>query len=154
MLYMPGDHRVCNPLEWFMCAFETQERYILENEEEHCNCTPACEIDSYASTMSSSPIANHVLNALSSTSLNGINKTAEYYKANIVKLDIFMEEISYIKIEEQKAYPILALLCDVGGALGLILGSTLLTVFEVLDFVIVSCMRRAEMQQRERRRVS
>lgn len=65
-----------------------------------------------------------------------------------------MEEISYIKIEEQKAYPILALLCDVGGALGLILGSTLLTVFEVLDFVIVSCMRRAEMQQRKRRRVS
>jgi len=34
------------------------------------------------------------------------------------------------------AYPALSLLCDIGGALGLILGSTMLTFCEFSDFLI------------------
>ena len=36
----------------------------------------------------------------------------------------------------EPAYTILALVCDVGGALGLILGSTLLTFIEIAEFII------------------
>ena len=35
------------------------------------------------------------------------------------------------------AYCPMALMCDIGGALGLVLGSTFLTVFEVIDFLCI-----------------
>ena len=50
---------------------------------------------------------------------------------------VFYSELKYKYIETKAAYTVLALMCDIGGALGLILGSTLLTVCEVTDFLII-----------------
>jgi len=49
---------------------------------------------------------------------------------------VFFSELKYTYIEAQPAYSLLALLCDIGGALGLILGSTLLTLCELLDLLV------------------
>ena len=49
---------------------------------------------------------------------------------------IFFSEMKYSYIEAQEAYTSLSLLCDIGGALGLILGSTMLTFCEFTDFFI------------------
>ncbi len=49
-------------------------------------------------------------------------------------LTIFFSHIGYEGIKAEKAYGIIRLLCDIGGALGLVLGSTLLTVCEFADF--------------------
>jgi len=43
---------------------------------------------------------------------------------------VFFSELKYTYIESEAAYQVLALMCDIGGALGLILGSTLLTFCE------------------------
>jgi len=43
----------------------------------------------------------------------------------------------YNYVETETAYTILALMCDIGGALGLILGSTMLTFCEFADFLIL-----------------
>jgi len=43
-------------------------------------------------------------------------------------------------IETKEAYTVLSLLCDIGGALGLILGSTMLTFCEFTDFLIVQAI--------------
>jgi len=51
-------------------------------------------------------------------------------------VQIFFSELKYTYIEEQKAYTMLSLMSDIGGALGLILGSTMLTVCEFGDFLI------------------
>jgi len=51
-------------------------------------------------------------------------------------VQIFFSELKYTSIEAQEAYTVLALLCDIGGSLGLILGSTMLTVCEFADFFI------------------
>ena len=40
-------------------------------------------------------------------------------------------------VEVEAAYTWLALLCDLGGSLGLILGSTMLTVCEFMDFFVL-----------------
>jgi len=50
---------------------------------------------------------------------------------------VFYSELKYTYIESEAAYTVLALLCDIGGALGLILGSTLLTFCEFTDFLII-----------------
>ena len=49
---------------------------------------------------------------------------------------IFFSELKYTRVEAKEAYTSLALLCDIGGALGLILGSTMLTVCEFTDLVV------------------
>jgi len=50
---------------------------------------------------------------------------------------VFFSELKYTHVESEAAYPALALLCDIGGALGLILGSTMLTFCELADFLII-----------------
>ena len=55
---------------------------------------------------------------------------------------IFFSELSYEKIESEKAYDIESLWCDIGGAFGLILGSTLLTLIEIGDFLVTEAWGR------------
>ena len=50
---------------------------------------------------------------------------------------VFFSELKYVYVESEAAYPALALMCDIGGALGLILGSTLLTFCEFADFLLI-----------------
>jgi len=51
-----------------------------------------------------------------------------------VFVQIFFSELKYTYTEAKAAYSVLALMCDIGGALGLILGSTMLTFCEFTDF--------------------
>jgi len=51
-------------------------------------------------------------------------------------VQIFFSELKYTYIEAKEGYTVLALMCDIGGALGLILGSTMLTFCEFTDFLI------------------
>ena len=53
-------------------------------------------------------------------------------------VQIFFSELKYTYIESEEAYTVLALMCDIGGALGLILGSTMLTFCEFSDFLFTS----------------
>jgi len=52
-------------------------------------------------------------------------------------VQVFFSELKYTYIESKEAYTVLALLCDVGGALGLILGSSILTFCEFVDFLAI-----------------
>lgn len=54
------------------------------------------------------------------------------------ELEVYFDKLTHEEVVSVPAYGLLALLCDIGGALGLILGSTILTFFEVLDFGLVS----------------
>jgi len=49
---------------------------------------------------------------------------------------MFFSELKYTYIETEAAYTALALTCDIGGALGLILGSSLLTFCEFTDLLV------------------
>jgi len=57
-----------------------------------------------------------------------------------VCVQVFFSELMHTHIETEAAYTWLALMCDIGGALGLILGSTILTVFEFIDFFILQIL--------------
>jgi len=51
-------------------------------------------------------------------------------------VQVFFSELKYTYVESKEAYTSLALLCDIGGALGLILGSTMLTFCEFTDLLV------------------
>ena len=53
-------------------------------------------------------------------------------------MQVFFSELKYTYLGDEEAYTMLALMCDIGGALGLILGSTMLTFCEFSDFLITS----------------
>ena len=54
---------------------------------------------------------------------------------NYATLNIFFSTLSYEDVSIDAAYTFMALLSDIGGALGLLLGATLLTVYEVMEFI-------------------
>ena len=54
----------------------------------------------------------------------------------LVFLDIFYSQLSYVNIQTTPAYNLLKLVCDIGGALGLILGGTILTIVEFLQLFL------------------
>ena len=63
-------------------------------------------------------------------------------------MEVFYPELSYTKIEQQKAFSFISLLSEVGGFLGLLLGASVLTVCELVDFVIVTIFNKATSNKR------
>ncbi len=57
------------------------------------------------------------------------------FRKNFLKLDIFYEKLGYQIIEQNPAFEFLSLLSEIGGLLGLLLGASVLTVCELLDFI-------------------
>ena len=55
-------------------------------------------------------------------------------------VDIFYPELSYEEITQNIAFEFLSLLSEIGGFLGLLLGASVLTVCELIDFVALICV--------------
>ena len=56
-------------------------------------------------------------------------------RENFMQVDIFYKEISYHAIHQQEAFVFVSLLSEVGGFLGLLLGASVLTICELVDFL-------------------
>ncbi|CAB3374970.1 Hypothetical predicted protein [Cloeon dipterum] len=55
------------------------------------------------------------------------------FEPDRIKLRIFYEDLVYEQITEDRAYNLIALLCDIGGTLGLLMGASVLTMCELLE---------------------
>ena len=66
----------------------------------------------------------------------------DLFTVNYAMLDIYFGELSTFKITQQKTDSFNSLICDTGGNLGLFLGGSLLTIFEIGDLVIVYLCKR------------
>jgi len=60
----------------------------------------------------------------------------DFVRNNFLQLDIFYGELKYVSVEQSVAYDASSLLSDIGGFLGLCIGGTVITVFEVIDAVV------------------
>ena len=61
-----------------------------------------------------------------------------YHRDNFLQIDIFYRQLSYEQVTEQKAFELLSLFSEVGGFMGLLLGASILTVCELIDYIIIS----------------
>jgi len=65
--------------------------------------------------------------------LSGKNESSS--EQDLTSIYIYFPNLMYKEITSVEGYSFLELLCDVGGALSLLLGATLLTVYEVAEFL-------------------
>ncbi|CAD5111298.1 unnamed protein product [Dimorphilus gyrociliatus] len=85
------------------------------------------------------------MNKFSDNFLNSLaeqyNSTAQIVEDNFVLVHIYFSAMIRSDTIEKAAYNWLALLSDVGGAFGLALGATILTIFELIDGLVIILIR-------------
>ena len=63
-------------------------------------------------------------------------------------VDIFYREISFEEIEQNIAFEFESLLSEIGGFLGLLLGASVLTVCELVDYISLILFKKFNAQQK------
>jgi hypothetical protein len=81
-----------------------------------------------------------------------IDESAVMYKnaGSMYEMQVYFSELKYTYTESTPAYSWFALLSDVGGALGLILGSTVLTFFELGDLIMTLILTTIDRKMKEK----
>lgn len=143
--------RYCSLEEYATCAVPTEIELALDSSAiEACGCPKACSTATYSGDLSSQPLSDVSRDALVDyvQSELGCPNPEEPFcdraysqgqiEKSFIQLEVYFATLTSESVEERPSYTILALLCDIGGALGLILGSTILTVIEFLDFFAVA----------------
>ena len=149
-------YRACDPAEMYNCADGAIQyffaNYIREGFDKSCDCPTPCKDMRYFYTLSSNRQSDYSVRHLAETYFveknctnssdpntcafyPDIDETIDSLSKNIVDVEIYFETLTFEEIEEWPAYLFLNLLCDIGGAMGLILGSTVLTVVELGEFL-------------------
>ncbi len=63
-----------------------------------------------------------------------------FHRDNFLKVDIYYPTLSKEIIEQNPAFEWASLLGEVGGFMGLLLGASVLTLCELLDYLLVKCI--------------
>ncbi|XP_022106645.1 acid-sensing ion channel 1C-like [Acanthaster planci] len=127
---VPSDLPVCNPAKVFSCVYTETERF---NSDGVCECPIPCQQTTYTTSLSFATFPSDFYIQTLVNLYSDFNVTPEYFSSNTLKIEIYYEELSVESMEQQEAYTFFALLCDLGGALGLWLGGSILTFVEILD---------------------
>lgn len=143
------------------CLVPIKQQFLSNPDlrDRYCSCPRACDTSLYLSTLTSQPLSDLSRQAIVATILAANNcsdpasstasanqfcnasYTNDMVQGSFVQLEVWFSTLMSEEITVEPAYTVLALLCDVGGALGLILGSTILTLVEFLDFFIISAVQ-------------
>ena len=59
-----------------------------------------------------------------------------FFSDNFVHVDVYYKELLYTVIEQQPSFLLLSLFGEVGGFMGLLLGASVLTFCEFIDFIL------------------
>ncbi|XP_046366858.2 acid-sensing ion channel 2-like [Haliotis rufescens] len=128
------DFAFCKPQEYHECFAPAKKKYLQTDTGCEAGCPEPCSYTRFTTQHSSSPLSRNYITEY--TKAKG--KTEEYWRKNLVILEMYFSSMIYEHMEKQLGYEILDLFCDIGGALGLMLGASLLTVLEVFDFMFLS----------------
>ena len=112
--------------------FPKQAEYTRKNIAKKCACDRECSKIGYNIQLSSASVSKYFVSFMEQQ--HGIPPA--FLLENFLQVNIFYSELSYEEVQTLPGYPVGSLLSDVGGAFGLIIGSTVLTVIEIFDFTI------------------
>nr|XP_018667320.2 acid-sensing ion channel 5 [Ciona intestinalis] len=131
MEYNYEDVVECTPIQVLNCTAPV--RYAIESSytPQKCGCYQPCNEVKYQTTLSYSSFnPKH-----SEFFEKGMNLSSGYLSENSVGISVYFDALSVTKHVESKAITESALLSDIGGQLGLWVGVSVVTLFELLQFL-------------------
>ena len=143
-----ADTRDCTPGDMYECVHPTTEEYVNEDLQADCDCPQQCDQTLYRPFLSFAKASDAALAFTQKYIYPHLD--LKDMDDQFVMLDIFYPDLTYHERGMMKSYEVLAFFCDIGGALGLALGSTILTLCEILDFCFVSVWSRLTFKSKKR----
>lgn len=143
--YWNSDLRACLDLDDFNCIGKNFAYFFSQNVKTVCSseCPLECDSISYAVSVSYSNYPTMAYtNYLKNNSLfrskfsKDANITYDMLKRNILAVNIFYESLSYKHILELVKTEFVDLISNIGGTLGLFLGTSFLSFVEVIDMFL------------------
>lgn len=99
-------------------------------ESEDCDCTlPSCDEKEYDTTLVDVDRPDVYWESLD---YDGVNITREYMEKNIVDVTLNYGKLQEVVYAESKAVSVAQLLGNIGGSMGLYLGISIISIFEVI----------------------
>ncbi|KAL3117676.1 hypothetical protein niasHT_010234 [Heterodera trifolii] len=136
--------KVCNSLDALSrnCLLVESTKFTRAQQ---CSCKHPCKHDLYTPTFSSARLTPEAFKK--STSCSSAKGICNGFNAeSAVLLEIYYEQMSHEVLTESESYMLVNFVSDVGGQAGLWLGASILTLFEVVVFVLriltIFCRRR------------
>lgn len=137
---------ICLSLAQIGCNLNQFYLFYQNNLKEKCSpqCPLECESQSFVLTLSNSDYptrgyADQLINHSTTMSKFYANLSAityEQLKRNILSVNIYYNDYKYVSIEELEKMSFIDLISAIGGTLGLFLGISFLSFFELLDIAI------------------
>ncbi|XP_033114115.1 low-density lipoprotein receptor-related protein 2-like [Anneissia japonica] len=133
--------------------------HLYQQDALNCNCLQACDEVYYSTTISQSVWPSNVyLESLkriihTENSKTKVLQSKEDIRENLVRLEIYYEELNYESTVESSAYGAPDLFSDLGGTAGLYLGLSVISILEFFElaYVIIQYMcRRLKRSIRQR----
>ncbi|XP_063812612.1 acid-sensing ion channel 5 [Pseudophryne corroboree] len=136
---LPGIGKECDIQEFYNCVLPALNQ-IDKNElcsagTYNSTCPVPCEETDYPATLSYSTFPSEKAADYLSIKLG---KSPTYVRDNLVYIDIKYHELNYKINKQQKALTSDELLSNVGGQLGLFCGASMITVIEVLEYLLTN----------------
>ncbi|CAK8697221.1 unnamed protein product [Clavelina lepadiformis] len=130
-IQMPGPAEVCSFAKTSTCNVLLRDHNNITRlfDAARCNCPEDCERTDYDLRLSYIKPSETYVNILKQIWPFDISKQG-------VSLRIYYEDLEYTELEEEAVYTFEKLMCDIGGAAGLFLGCSFVTMVEFVDFVI------------------
>ena len=133
---MPGDDRICSIQELANCTWPAWDRF----NKMPSRCPIACETVHFEPILSFGqyPSTVHGDTLAKQLKLSGSDHdNRRFIRDNILRVELQYGSMKYTVVEQTPSYDLMVLLGDVGGQLGLFLGTSILTFMEFFDLVVM-----------------
>ncbi|CAH2301228.1 acid-sensing ion channel 5 [Pelobates cultripes] len=136
---LPGIGKECDLQQLYNCVstalYRIEKFNICTVGTYNSTCPVPCEETDYPATISYSTFPSEKAAEYLSTKLG---KNTTYMRNNLVYIDIKYQELNYKITTQQKALSASVLLSDIGGQLGLFCGASMITIIEIMEYIITN----------------
>ncbi|ESN92755.1 hypothetical protein HELRODRAFT_164856 [Helobdella robusta] len=128
-----GNVSICDYYQEQICGTSVYLQYYANvSHKDNCFCPPMCHEITYKVSVDRSKISESFL---SSNKNEMKSNYVKFLTKNDIHARVYFRDMQYTEISTLEEYSATALLSDLGGALGLFLGATFLTIVEIMDML-------------------
>ncbi|NP_001296668.1 acid-sensing ion channel 5-like [Hydra vulgaris] len=143
--FMPGNISICTFSTAFGCMWPAWEEF---EKKKISNCPLPCDADTYfGQTVSRALFPSNeykksfIKNLMHIQQFRDVygnkKKELQFMRDNLLRIVLYYDDLSYELLEQKPSYDLLSWLGDIGGQIGLFVGSSAMSYFEFLDCLIM-----------------